>query len=183
MLNCSLTGYIYEDMVMDENNFSAASCPHCRAVPLDSDGSLPVEVSNVDMKFGTIIWFPIEDSFTAGAAGIVIYHQYSLDRYRWGAVAVIAAADPITLPVFLPEFHALGSNRTPSVSGCPGRFRPCPGRPCRKFRTNCTVNQWRSGCEHLLSDTFQSGISARLSLASGNKNADSKKSALVAGRR
>lgn len=57
---------------------SAASCPHCGAVPLDPGRSLPVDVSNLDMKFGTMFWFLIKLSFAAVPAVIVIYTAWTI---------------------------------------------------------------------------------------------------------
>ena len=57
---------------------SAASCPHCGAVPLDPVRALPVEVSNLDMKFGTMIWFLIKVAFAAVPAIIVIYTAWTI---------------------------------------------------------------------------------------------------------
>lgn len=57
---------------------TAASCPHCGAVPLDPVHSLPVEVSNIDMKFGTMIWFLIKVAFAAVPAVIVIYTAWTI---------------------------------------------------------------------------------------------------------
>jgi hypothetical protein len=57
---------------------SAASCPHCGAVPLDPTRSLPVEVSNVDMKLGTMIWFLIKVAVAAVPAVIVIYTAWTI---------------------------------------------------------------------------------------------------------
>ena len=57
---------------------SAASCPHCGAIPLDSDSTLPVEVLNVDMKFVTMIWFLIKVAFAAVPAVIVIYTAWTI---------------------------------------------------------------------------------------------------------
>ena len=57
---------------------TAASCPQCGAVPLDPLRSLPVEVSNVDMKFGTMIWFLIKVAFAAVPAVIVIYTAWTI---------------------------------------------------------------------------------------------------------
>jgi hypothetical protein len=57
---------------------SAASCPHCGAVSLDSDSTLPVEVLNVDMKIGTMIWFLIKVAIAAVPAVIVIYTAWTI---------------------------------------------------------------------------------------------------------
>ena len=57
---------------------TAASCPHCGAVPLDPTNSLPVEVSNVDMKLGTMIWFLIKVAVAAVPAVIVIYTAWTI---------------------------------------------------------------------------------------------------------
>lgn len=52
---------------------TAASCPHCGALPVDSGGSLPVLVSDLDMKFSTIFWFLIKAAVAAVPAVIVLY--------------------------------------------------------------------------------------------------------------
>ncbi|MCX7246871.1 MAG: hypothetical protein NTX31_04220 [Burkholderiales bacterium] len=52
---------------------TAASCPHCGALPLDSDKSLSVAVSDLDMKFMTIFWFLIKASVAAVPAMVVLY--------------------------------------------------------------------------------------------------------------
>jgi hypothetical protein len=52
---------------------TAASCPHCGAVPVDATHSLPVVVSDLDMKFSTIFWFLIKAAFAAVPAVIVLY--------------------------------------------------------------------------------------------------------------
>jgi hypothetical protein len=52
---------------------TAASCPQCGAVPVDSSHSLPVVVSDLDMKFSTIFWFLIKAAFAAVPAVIVLY--------------------------------------------------------------------------------------------------------------
>jgi len=57
---------------------SAASCPHCGAIPLDPVRSLPVEVSDLDMKFRTMIWFLIKVSFAAVPAVIVVYTAWTI---------------------------------------------------------------------------------------------------------
>jgi hypothetical protein len=57
---------------------SAASCPKCGAVPLDPIRSLPVEVGNVDMKLGTMIWFLIKVAVAAVPAVIVIYTAWTI---------------------------------------------------------------------------------------------------------
>lgn len=57
---------------------SAASCPHCGAIPLDHVQSLPVQVSDLDMKFGTMFWFLIKLSFAAVPAVIVIYTAWTV---------------------------------------------------------------------------------------------------------
>ena len=56
----------------------AASCPHCGAIPVDAEHSLPVEVLDVDMKFGTMFWFLIKASFAAVPAVIVIYTAWTV---------------------------------------------------------------------------------------------------------
>ncbi len=57
---------------------SAASCPHCGAIPLDPARSLPVDVSDLDMKFRTMFWFLIKLSFAAVPAVIVIYTAWTV---------------------------------------------------------------------------------------------------------
>ena len=52
---------------------SAASCPHCGAVPPESGRSLPVVVSDLDMRFATIFWFLIKVAFAAVPAVVVLY--------------------------------------------------------------------------------------------------------------
>jgi hypothetical protein len=52
---------------------SAASCPHCGAIAEDSARSLPVVVSDLDMKFSTIFWFLIKAAFAAVPAVVVLY--------------------------------------------------------------------------------------------------------------
>lgn len=52
---------------------SAASCPHCGAIAELSAGSLPVVVSDLDMKFSTIFWFLIKASVAAVPAVVVLY--------------------------------------------------------------------------------------------------------------
>lgn len=57
---------------------SAASCPHCGAIPLDPARSLPVEISDLDMKFSTMFWFLIKLAFAAVPAVIVIYTAWTI---------------------------------------------------------------------------------------------------------
>lgn len=57
---------------------NAASCPHCGAVHIDPDRSLPVEVHDLDMKFMTMFWFLIKVSFAAVPAVIVIYTAWTI---------------------------------------------------------------------------------------------------------
>ncbi len=52
---------------------SAASCPHCGALPLDSERSLSVTVTDLDMRFMTIFWFLIKASVAAIPAYVVLY--------------------------------------------------------------------------------------------------------------
>ena len=52
---------------------TAASCPHCGALPLDSDKSLSVSVADLDMKFMSIFWFLIKASVAAVPAMVVLY--------------------------------------------------------------------------------------------------------------
>ena len=57
---------------------TAASCPQCGAVPLDPNRSIAVEVTNVDMKIGTIIWFLIKVAVAAIPAVIVLYTAWTI---------------------------------------------------------------------------------------------------------
>jgi hypothetical protein len=57
---------------------SAASCPRCGAIPLDPAHSQPVEVTNVDMQLGTMIWFLIKVAIAAVPAVIVIYTAWTI---------------------------------------------------------------------------------------------------------
>jgi len=57
---------------------TATSCPHCGAIPLDPARSLAVEVSNVDMKLGTMIWFLIKAAIAAIPAVIVLYTAWTI---------------------------------------------------------------------------------------------------------
>ena len=57
---------------------SAASCPQCGAIPIDPPRSLPVEISDADMKFSTMFWFLIKLSFAAVPAVIVIYTAWTI---------------------------------------------------------------------------------------------------------
>lgn len=52
---------------------TAASCPHCGALPPDSQRSLPVVVSDLDMKFSSIFWFMIKAAVAAVPAVVVLY--------------------------------------------------------------------------------------------------------------
>lgn len=52
---------------------TAASCPHCGAITPITTGSLPVVVSDLDMKFSTIFWFLIKASVAAVPAVVVLY--------------------------------------------------------------------------------------------------------------
>lgn len=52
---------------------SAASCPHCGAIGEDAVRSLPVAVTDLDMRFMTIFWFLIKASIAAVPAVIVLY--------------------------------------------------------------------------------------------------------------
>lgn len=52
---------------------TAASCPHCGALPADSERALAVVVTDLDMKFSTIFWFLIKAAFAAVPAVIVLY--------------------------------------------------------------------------------------------------------------
>jgi hypothetical protein len=57
---------------------TAPFCPHCGAVPVDSDNALSVDVSNLDMKVGTMIWFLIKVAIAAIPAVIVIYTAWTI---------------------------------------------------------------------------------------------------------
>jgi len=57
---------------------SAASCPHCGAIPLDPPRSLPVEITDMDMKFSSMFWDLIKLSFAAVPAVIVIYTAWTI---------------------------------------------------------------------------------------------------------
>lgn len=52
---------------------TAASCPHCGALPVDSERSLSVTVTDLDMRFMTIFWFLIKASVAAIPAYVVLY--------------------------------------------------------------------------------------------------------------
>ena len=52
---------------------TAASCPHCGALPVDSERSLSVSVTDLDMRFMTIFWFLIKASVAAVPAVVVLY--------------------------------------------------------------------------------------------------------------
>lgn len=52
---------------------SAASCPHCGAVPPEAVHTLPVFVSDLDMKFSTMFWFMIKAAVAAVPAAVVLY--------------------------------------------------------------------------------------------------------------
>jgi hypothetical protein len=52
---------------------SAASCPYCGALPVDSDKSLSVTVTDLDMKFSSIFWFLIKAAVALIPAVVVIY--------------------------------------------------------------------------------------------------------------
>jgi hypothetical protein len=56
----------------------AAACPHCGAVSVDGAESLPVEVVDLNMKFGTMFWFLIKVSFAAVPAVVVIYTAWTI---------------------------------------------------------------------------------------------------------
>jgi|GEM_PF-963622 hypothetical protein len=57
---------------------SAASCPKCGAIPADPIRALPVEVSDLDMRFGSMFWGLIKLSFAAVPAVIVIYTAWTI---------------------------------------------------------------------------------------------------------
>ena len=52
---------------------TAASCPHCGALPVDSERSLSVSVTDLDMRFMTIFWFLIKASVAAVPAVVFLY--------------------------------------------------------------------------------------------------------------
>lgn len=52
---------------------TAASCPHCGALPVDSARSLSVTVSDLDMKFSSMFWFLIKAAVAAVPAVVVLY--------------------------------------------------------------------------------------------------------------
>lgn len=52
---------------------TAASCPHCGALPAESARSLSVVVSDLDMRFSTIFWFLIKAAVAAVPAVVVLY--------------------------------------------------------------------------------------------------------------
>jgi hypothetical protein len=51
----------------------AAACPHCGALPADNARSVPVVVTDLDMKFTTIFWFLIKAAVAAVPALVVLY--------------------------------------------------------------------------------------------------------------
>ncbi len=51
----------------------APICPHCGALNPNPIQSLPVEVADFEMNFGSMVWFLIKGSFAAVPAVIVIY--------------------------------------------------------------------------------------------------------------
>jgi hypothetical protein len=58
---------------------TAPACPHCGAVAPDSTPrSLSVDVSNLDMQIGTMIWFLIKAAIAAIPAVIVIYTAWTI---------------------------------------------------------------------------------------------------------
>lgn len=52
---------------------TAATCPHCGALPVDSERSLSVTVTDLDMRFMTIFWFLIKASVAAIPAYVLLY--------------------------------------------------------------------------------------------------------------
>jgi len=52
---------------------TAAACPHCGALPPDAVHTLPVFVSDLNMKFGTMFWFMIKAAVAAVPAAVVLY--------------------------------------------------------------------------------------------------------------
>lgn len=59
---------------------TAASCPHCGALPEDSDRSLSVTVTDLDMRFMTIFWFMVKASVAAVPAVIFVYTAATVVR-------------------------------------------------------------------------------------------------------
>ena len=56
----------------------AAACPNCGAVNEETAESLPVEVVDLNMRFGTMFWFLIKLSFAAVPAVVVIYTAWTI---------------------------------------------------------------------------------------------------------
>jgi hypothetical protein len=59
---------------------TAASCPRCGALPEDSDRSLSVTVTDLDMRFMTIFWFMVKASVAAVPAVIFVYTAATVVR-------------------------------------------------------------------------------------------------------
>ena len=52
---------------------TAASCPHCGALPAESEKSLAVVVTDMDMNFTSIFWFMIKAAVAAVPAVVILY--------------------------------------------------------------------------------------------------------------
>lgn len=52
---------------------TAASCPQCGAVGVDTGRTLPVYVADLNMKFSTMFWFMIKAAVAAVPAVVVLY--------------------------------------------------------------------------------------------------------------
>lgn len=56
----------------------ASACPHCGVLNPDPSHALPVDVSDFEMKFGSMVWFLIKVAFAAVPAVIVIYTAWTV---------------------------------------------------------------------------------------------------------
>lgn len=56
---------------------TAAACPHCGAVS-QSDDSMPVIVTDMDMKISSMIWFLLKAAVAAVPAVIIIYVAWTI---------------------------------------------------------------------------------------------------------
>lgn len=56
----------------------ASACPHCGALNPDPSQALPVDVSDFEMKFSSMVWFLIKVAFAAVPAVIVIYTAWTV---------------------------------------------------------------------------------------------------------
>jgi hypothetical protein len=57
---------------------SAASCPHCGAIAVDPNRSLPVEIFDLNMKFTTMVMFMIKAAVAAIPAVIILYTAWTV---------------------------------------------------------------------------------------------------------